>query len=49
LVAFSIGLVAGVLAMLPRWWKQRKAADHARGFSSTQSPSLLNTNHPHGL
>ena len=49
LVAFSIGLMAGVLAMLPRWWKQRKSAAHARGFSSTQSPSLLNTNHPHGL
>jgi uncharacterized integral membrane protein len=49
LAAFSIGLIAGVLAMLPRWWKQRKAAGHARDFSNTQSPSLLNTNHPHGL
>ena len=49
LVAFSVGLMAGVLAMLPRWWKQRKAADPARGFSSTQNPSTLSTNHPHGL
>lgn len=49
LAAFSIGLIAGVLAMLPRWWKHRKAAARARGFSSTQSPSTLNPNHPHGL
>lgn len=49
LAAFSFGLTAGVLAMLPRWWKQRKAAAHARGFSSTQGPPSLNTNHPHGL
>ena len=49
LLAFSIGLIAGVLAMLPRWWKQRKAAVQARGFSSTQGPPSLNTNHPHGL
>jgi lipopolysaccharide assembly protein A len=49
LAAFSIGLIAGVLAMLPRWWKQRKAVDLARGFSSTQNPTLLNPNHPHGL
>ena len=49
LAAFSIGLLAGVLAMLPRWWKQRKAAAHSRGFSNTQSPSTLNTTHTHGL
>ncbi len=49
LAAFSIGLIAGVLAMLPRWWKQRKAANHAHGFSSIQGPSSLNTKLPHGL
>jgi lipopolysaccharide assembly protein A len=49
LAAFSIGLIAGVLAMVPRWWKQRKAADQARGFSDTQSPSSLTTPHAHGL
>ncbi len=49
LAAFSIGLIAGVLAMLPRWWKHRKAAARARGFSSAQSPSTFNPNQPHGL
>lgn len=26
LAAFGLGLVAGVIGMVPRWWKQRKAA-----------------------
>ena len=26
LSAFALGLVAGVLGMVPRWWKHRKAA-----------------------
>ena len=26
LAAFAAGLVAGVLAMVPRWWRQRRAA-----------------------
>lgn len=25
LVAFALGLVSGVLVMVPRWWRQRKA------------------------
>lgn len=49
LAAFSIGLIVGILAMLPRWWKQRQATDRARGFSNTQSPSSLNTPSTHGL
>ena len=30
LSAFALGLIAGVLGMVPRWWKQRKAAVHAQ-------------------
>jgi lipopolysaccharide assembly protein A len=26
LIAFTAGLVIGVLGMVPRWWRQRKAA-----------------------
>ena len=26
LVAFTLGLVVGVLGMVPRWWRQRRAA-----------------------
>jgi len=29
LAAFAAGLVAGVLAMVPRWWKHRSAASRA--------------------
>lgn len=30
LVAFALGIVLGVLGMVPRWWKHRSAARHAR-------------------
>jgi uncharacterized iron-regulated membrane protein len=30
LAAFGLGLIAGVLGMVPRWWKHRKAAAHAQ-------------------
>jgi uncharacterized integral membrane protein len=30
LCAFTIGLIAGVVAMMPRWYKQRRAASKAR-------------------
>ena len=26
LVAFALGLLVGVMAMVPRWWRERKAA-----------------------
>lgn len=29
LAAFAAGLIAGVLAMVPRWWRQRRAAHRA--------------------
>ena len=30
LAAFTLGVVVGVLGMVPRWWKHRKAAAHAQ-------------------
>ncbi|MEG2050617.1 MAG: LapA family protein [Comamonas sp.] len=38
LSAFGLGLIAGVLGMVPRWWKHRKAAAHA------QQPAAAPTN-----
>jgi len=35
LAAFAAGLIAGVLGMVPRWWKHRNAAVRAR-----QSPPV---------
>ncbi len=32
LAAFALGLAIGALSMVPRWWKQRKAATRARQF-----------------
>ncbi len=52
LIAFAAGLVAGVLAMVPRWWKHRKAASRALSppagstADRTTSPPPLP---PHGL
>ena len=37
LVAFAVGGAAGVLAMLPRWWKQRSAARQARKIAVVDS------------
>ena len=30
LAAFTLGLVLGVLAMVPRWWRQRTVAQKAK-------------------
>ena len=29
LLAFSAGVIVGIVGMVPRWWKHRKAAQHA--------------------
>lgn len=47
LAAFVVGLAAGVLAMLPRWWKQRRAARQARRQAETDSQLALTTISPH--
>jgi uncharacterized integral membrane protein len=58
LITFAAGLLLGVLGMVPRWWRQRRAAAQARklSLSSTQqippsSPSAdpATRSVPHGL
>ena len=53
LIAFTAGVVVGVLGMLPRWWKQRQAATVATATpSATTEPGTLNplqNARPHGL
>jgi putative membrane protein len=46
LVAFALGLSAGVLAMLPRWLKQRRAARQARRHIVADSELSLSTLQP---
>jgi putative membrane protein len=46
LAAFALGLSAGVLAMLPRWFKQRRAARQARRRSTADSQLALSTLQP---
>ncbi|MCX7241402.1 MAG: LapA family protein [Burkholderiales bacterium] len=38
LCAFAAGLVIGVLGMVPRWWKQRRAAAHALQAAHDAAP-----------
>ena len=38
LLAFSAGVIVGIVGMVPRWWKHRKAAAHA------QQPAAAPTN-----
>jgi putative membrane protein len=40
LIAFTLGLVVGVLAMVPRWWRERRAAQKAQS-----TPALSPTEH----
>ncbi|MGE0332159.1 MAG: lipopolysaccharide assembly LapA domain-containing protein [Ramlibacter sp.] len=53
LTAFALGLAVGVLGMVPRWWRQRTAAQQAtlaphrekNAAATTDSPPAP----PHGL
>jgi lipopolysaccharide assembly protein A len=47
LAAFATGLGAGVLAMVPRWWRQRLAASLARRQSANDSQLPHSTQTPH--
>jgi uncharacterized integral membrane protein len=58
LITFAAGLLLGVLGMVPRWWRQRRAAAHARKLSETSAqpapPSApaadaATSSLPHGL
>ena len=46
LASFPLGLSAGVLAMLPRWLKQRRAAREARRQAVADSELSLTTMQP---
>ncbi len=46
LAAFALGLAAGVLAMLPRWLKQRHAARQLRRRAVADSELALTTIQP---
>ncbi len=35
LIAFALGMVVGVLGMVPRWWRQRQAA------KAVQAPAVV--------
>ena len=37
LIAFAIGLVIGVLGMVPRWWKHRRDAVRARQVAAVST------------
>jgi uncharacterized integral membrane protein len=47
LAAFALGLAAGVLAMLPRWLRQRRAARRARRQVAESQLSLSTLQPPH--
>jgi uncharacterized integral membrane protein len=44
LAAFSLGVTVGVLGMVPRWWKHRRAAQQATAVSPAAQP-LAPTSH----
>ncbi|ABE43723.1 LapA family protein [Polaromonas sp. JS666] len=48
LAAFACGLALGVLVMMPRWWKRRKAARHPSFGASTNLTDDASTLH-HGI
>ena len=55
LASFAAGLAVGVVSMVPRWWRQRSAAQHAKNQRALQqeaSPANSDkstTPPPHGL
>lgn len=49
LAAFAAGLTVGVLAMVPRWWKQRNPARHPLATTLRNDTTTPTTLPPHGL
>jgi len=39
LITFASGLLLGVLGMVPRWWRQRRAAVQARNLAVGSHPA----------
>ena len=49
LSAFALGLVVGVLGMVPRWWRQRAAANRQTQPAHAPSTTDPTPPAPHGL
>lgn len=49
LAAFALGLVLGALGMVPRWWRQRKAAMQPPAEVTASDTPRTPTAPPHGL
>ena len=39
LAAFTCGVAVGVLGMVPRWWRQKQAANSAQASQTVQTPN----------
>ena len=39
LIAFALGMVVGVLGMVPRWWRQKQAAKAVQTSAATSASS----------
>ena len=48
LVAFAVGLALGVLVMVPRWWRSRRAARRAPA-APAPAPPPADAQTPHGI
>ena len=44
LLAFSAGVIVGIVGMVPRWWKHRKAAQRAAVPPEAESTTAPATN-----
>ena len=49
LIAFALGLLIGILGMVPRWWQQRRAAHSARHTAAAPANDKNNNATPHGI
>lgn len=42
LIAFAMGMIVGVLGMVPRWWRHKQAANTAQAAQASQTPNTQN-------
>ena len=47
LTAFALGLIVGVLGMVPRWWRQKQAAKTVQA-NTNSATNLAPSEAPHG-
>lgn len=47
--AFAVGVIAGALGMVPRWWKQRKQAKLSTTAQEPPATPAIQVPAPHGL